>query len=280
MGKKDPDENEYETLRSNWLKEVRSDTSYASPSAFESKEWTPMTLPTPNGWEEAGLEGVDGAIWFRNTFTLPDNFTGKDLYIDLGRIRDLDYTYINGHLIGTSEGISTKRHYLIPKDILLPGKNRITVQVINFDDKGGFTGLKGDKPPFIIYPEGTPPGQALHLPTIWGYNIQDFNPPPMPKYEAEYQPFADLFLHFTQQNPENYRRELNLSTAIAKTTYTDNGIQYTREYLSGNRDKAIVIHLAADKPGSISFTTGISSLFPQHIYRVDAHTLQLDQVAK
>src|SRR5579859_5811957 len=29
MGKKDPDENEYETLRSNWLKEVRSDTSYA-----------------------------------------------------------------------------------------------------------------------------------------------------------------------------------------------------------------------------------------------------------
>jgi len=279
MGKKDPDEEAYPNLKAAWLKKVRQDTSLAIADAGK---WPTLTLPTPNGWEtDKDLEGIDGAVWFQTEFDLPEAFANKPLWLDLGRIRDLDYTYINGHLIGTAEGISTKRHYLIPANILQKGKNKLSVQVINFDDKGGFTGLKGDKPPFILYPEGTPIDQALHLPTTWRYKIQNINPPPLPKYEAEYQPFGDLYLQFDQTQPGNYRRELDLSTAISKTEYTINGIHYTREYLASAPDKALIIHLKTDKPGTLNFKATLKT--PQRNFQIkqlDAQTTELIEQAK
>jgi alpha-L-fucosidase 2 len=278
MGLKYPDEAEYAKLKTDWLKKVRNDTSFATADA---KNWPTMALPTPNGWENAGLDGLDGAIWFQTDFDLPTNFANKPLWLDLGRIRDLDYTYINGNLIGTTEGISTKRHYLIPASALHAGKNKLAVQVINFDDKGGFTGLKGDNEPFAVYPAGATADQKIHISRTWAYMIQNENPPPLPKYEAEYQPFGDLFLQFDKQNPTNYHRELDLATAIAKTTYTSNGVHYTREYISSAADKAILIHLTADKPGSLTFKAILKT--PQReftINRIDAHTIQLTEKVK
>lgn len=278
MGKKDPAEDQYVGLKANWLKKVRTDTCFATADATH---WSLMALPTPNGWEDAGHAGLDGSVWFQTQFELPANLTGKDLWLDLGRIRDLDYSYINGHLIGSAEGISTKRHYLVPAGLLHQGLNKLAVQVINFDDKGGFTGLKGDKPPFILYPEGIPADQAFHLSTSWSYMIQDQSPPPLPKYEAEYQPFGDLHLQFDQTQPENYRRELDLSTAIAKTTYTANGVHYTREYLSSAPDKALIIHLTADKPGALKVKALLKT--PQRDFRIkqiDENTTELIEQAK
>jgi len=278
MGKKDPDEAEYANLKANWLKKVRSDTSLATA---DPTLWPAMHLPTVNGWETAGLEGVDGAIWFQTEFNLPDSLANKPLWLDLGRVRDLDYTYVNGKLVGTGEGISTKRHYLVPANLLRTGKNKIAVQVLNFDDKGGFTGLKGDKPPFVLYPEGAAPDQVLKISTTWNYKIQNRNPPPLPKYEAEYQPFGDLYLQFDQTQPGNYRRELDLPTAIAKTEYTANGIHYTREYLVSAPGKALVIHLTTDKPGSLNFKAALKT--PQRnfsIRQIDAQTTELLEQAK
>jgi alpha-L-fucosidase 2 len=284
MGKKDPDEDAYPTLKAAWLKKVRSDTNYLKAPVFpEVDEWHPIILPTLNGWEETEpmLAGVDGAIWFHNSFEVPDDWLSKILSLDLGRIRDLDYTYINGHLVGSSEGISTKRHYFIPSSWLHKGRNIIAVQVINFDDKGGFTGLKGDNSPFTIYPAGAPTDQKVHISRDWAYMIQDENPPRLPKYEAEYQPFGDLFLQFGQTQPENYRRELDLSTAIAKTEYTANGIHYTREYFASAPDKALVIHLTTDKPGTLNFTSALKS--PQRNFtlrKIDEQTTELIEQAK
>ena len=272
MGKKFPDEAAYSSLKTQWFKKVRSDTSYATAAG---DHWGEMTLPTPNGWEtQPAFEGLDGAVWFGNDFDLPAAWSGKELNIDLGRIRDMDFTYVNGHLIGTAEGISTKRHYTIPAAFLRPGANHIAIQVLNFDDKGGFTGLKGDKEPFIIYPAGS--DKPLHLPAVWKYRIQDRDPPTLPVYEAEYQPLGDLYLQFKHQHPEKYRRTLDLQTAISTTSYSDSGITYTREYLASAPNKSIIIHLAADKPGQINFNV----LMDEHSGRnftslVDDKTLAL-----
>jgi alpha-L-fucosidase 2 len=278
MGRKDPDEAEYATLKTSWLKKIRRDTSLAMATSFG---WPTMSLPTPNGWEEAGLEGIDGAIWFQVEFDLPEELGNKPLWLDLGRIRDLDYTYVNGHLVGSAEGISTKRHYLIPAAALHSGRNKLAVQVINFDDKGGFTGLKGDKPPFVLYSEGTPVTQAFHLPATWSYHIQDANPPSLPRYEAEYQPFGDVYLQFDQKTPGNYRRELDLSTAIARTEYSIDGVRYTREYLASAPDKAIVIHLTTDKSGTLDFKALLKT--PQRnfsVRKIDEETTELIEQAK
>jgi len=68
-----------------------------------------------------------------------------------------------------------------------------------------------------------------------------------------YQPLGNVILKFgLQGETENYRRELDLDRAIAKTTFTLDGVNYTREVFSSPIDQVIIVLLSADKPKSIS----------------------------
>lgn len=70
---------------------------------------------------------------------------------------------------------------------------------------------------------------------------------------ASFQPVGDLVITTSHSGATNYRRELDLKTAIAKTTYTSGGVKYTREYFASYPDHVIVVRLSADKSGSVSF---------------------------
>jgi alpha-L-fucosidase 2 len=70
---------------------------------------------------------------------------------------------------------------------------------------------------------------------------------------ASFQPVGDLVITTSHNGATNYRRELDLKTAIAKTTYTHSGVKHTREYFASYPDHVIVIHLSADKDGSVNF---------------------------
>lgn len=70
---------------------------------------------------------------------------------------------------------------------------------------------------------------------------------------ASFQPVGDLVITTSHSGATNYRRELDLKTAIAKTTYTAGGVNYTREYFASYPDHVIVVRLTADKSGSVSF---------------------------
>lgn len=82
----------------------------------------------------------------------------------------------------------------------------------------------------------------------------------IPRRQMQYQPVGDLLLTFPDNNSvSNYRRDLNLDTAIARVTYTADGVNFTREVFCSPVDQVIVIHLTADKSGQISFTAGMNS---------------------
>src|ERR1700744_4181082 len=76
MGKKDRDEGEYAVLKETWFRKVRRDTGDARP-ALDDSHWKTMQVPTPDGWEAAGLQGLDGAVWFRYEFDMPAHWAGK-----------------------------------------------------------------------------------------------------------------------------------------------------------------------------------------------------------
>jgi alpha-L-fucosidase 2 len=81
-----------------------------------------------------------------------------------------------------------------------------------------------------------------------------------PLKQMPYETIGDLFLEFPTAAPvENYRRELNLDTAVASVTYTSGGVKFTREIFSSPVDQVIVVRLTADKPGKISFTVGMET---------------------
>jgi alpha-L-fucosidase 2 len=75
-----------------------------------------------------------------------------------------------------------------------------------------------------------------------------------PLAQMPYQTVGDLMLTFPQADVvENYRRDLDLKTAIAHVSYTEGGVTYTREVFASAPDQVIAVRLTASRPGQISF---------------------------
>ncbi len=70
-----------------------------------------------------------------------------------------------------------------------------------------------------------------------------------------YEALGDLKLAFTHslRGAQNYHRELDLNDAMVRISYTDQGTKFTREVFASYPDRAIVVRLAADKKGKLSF---------------------------
>ncbi|MBI4873360.1 MAG: glycoside hydrolase family 95 protein [Acidobacteria bacterium] len=80
-------------------------------------------------------------------------------------------------------------------------------------------------------------------------------------YNQSYQPLADLDLKFEMAGAvSGYRRELDLDTAIARTTYQADGATITREVFASAADPVIVMHVSSSRPGSLSFSADLKSL--------------------
>jgi alpha-L-fucosidase 2 len=81
-----------------------------------------------------------------------------------------------------------------------------------------------------------------------------------PVRQKAFQPFGDVHLQFQNANNyTDYRRQLDLSTAIATTTWQSSGITYTQDVFASYPDNVIVIHLSANRPASISFTAAMDT---------------------
>jgi alpha-L-fucosidase 2 len=78
-------------------------------------------------------------------------------------------------------------------------------------------------------------------------------------YNQSYQPLGNLILKFDQaENVTNYRRELDLDTAIARVEYQASGANFSREIFCSAQDRVIVVRLISDKP--LNFTASLESL--------------------
>jgi alpha-L-fucosidase 2 len=76
-----------------------------------------------------------------------------------------------------------------------------------------------------------------------------------PLRQRPYQPFADLRFQFPGHDRAcDYRRDLNLDQAVARTSYKVGGVRYEREVFASAPDQVIVMHIAADKPGQVAFS--------------------------
>ena len=93
---------------------------------------------------------------------------------------------------------------------------------------------------------------------------------------ASFQPVGDLVITTSHSGATNYRRELDLKTAIAKTTYTAGGVNYTREYFASFPDHVIVVHLSADKSGSVSFGATMTTPHRNNSMSSNGNTLVYD----
>ncbi len=125
------------------------DNSVYSQKDFQDTDWKQVTVPAY--WEVEGYTGYDGFAWYRKEFTLPKNLEGKNLILLMGKIDDIDQTYLNGYKIGSTGDFtedppdfnkhneySQLRAYDIPTRYLnTTGKNVIAVRVYDGYRDGG-----------------------------------------------------------------------------------------------------------------------------------------------
>jgi len=81
-----------------------------------------------------------------------------------------------------------------------------------------------------------------------------------PIKQMPYEPVGDLKLEFAgHDDVANYRRELDLDTAIVKVSYGARGVNFTREVFSSPIDQVIVLRVIADRRHQINFTAGFTT---------------------
>jgi sialate O-acetylesterase len=136
------------------------DASWSHP-ALDTGAWKTMTLPTL--WEDAGLPDLNGVVWFRVTFDFPENAANAPAELRLGKVDDIDTTWINGVKLGTTAGYNVVRNYAVPAGLLKPGRNVIAVRVL---DTGGGGGIWGEEAPRLVVK-----GNPIALGGPWRYRI-------------------------------------------------------------------------------------------------------------
>lgn len=76
----------------------------------------------------------------------------------------------------------------------------------------------------------------------------------------KFEPVGSLQLAFDgHENFTNYRRELDIERAVAKTSYVVNGVTYSREAFASLPDRVVVMRLTASAPGSLSFAAFLTT---------------------
>jgi alpha-L-fucosidase 2 len=82
-----------------------------------------------------------------------------------------------------------------------------------------------------------------------------------PQRLLSYQTLADLRLTFDHEEPiSEYRRELNLDTAVARVSYRAGGVRIHREVFASHPDQVIVVRITADRPKALNVSVWMDRL--------------------
>jgi len=102
----------------------------------------------------------------------------------------------------------------------------------------------------------------------------------IPAPELPYQTVGHLTLDFPAPGTvSDYRRELDLDTAIARVQYTAGGVRFTRECFISAVHQVLAMRLTADKPGRVSFTAAFDSPQKSSVETPQADTLALHGIS-
>lgn len=84
-------------------------------------------------------------------------------------------------------------------------------------------------------------------------------------WTESYLPLGNIYLEFKDVSAaENYRRELDLNTAVSTVAYTCGEINYKRTYFISKPDNVLVMKFEADQENKLNFEVFLDSLVHYH----------------
>ncbi|HZI24403.1 MAG TPA: hypothetical protein VFD46_04975, partial [Chryseolinea sp.] len=89
-----------ENLQGYWKFILGDNKKFAKPE-YDDSDWEKIYVP--DSWQDEGFRNYNGYAWYRKTIEIEVE-NNDELYLDLGRIDDVDEVYFNGKLIGSTGG--------------------------------------------------------------------------------------------------------------------------------------------------------------------------------
>lgn len=140
-----------------WIFKTRDDSSFLKNNVVDSNA---DRLMVPAHWDIQGYQDFDGFGWYKKTFYLSKEFDGESMILLMGKIDDIDQTFVNGVLVGSTgfwnfqdtpiefnkkDEYRINRVYSVPQKLLKFGEtNTIVVRVYDgFQDGGIYEGPIG-----------------------------------------------------------------------------------------------------------------------------------------
>ena len=123
-----------------WRFQSGDDAAWKEP-AFDDSDWQAVELPAH--WESHGPTADPAFGWYRRTIEIPEALRGKDLLLVVGKVDDVDETFVNGQRVGGTGAFppgyqsawEKPRRYRVPAK-LLKGDGTDVVAVRVYDDSG------------------------------------------------------------------------------------------------------------------------------------------------
>ena len=131
-------------VRGVWRFKPGDDPAWKEPD-LDDADWQEVALPA--AWEDHSGYVQDNAYgWFRRRIAIPAHLRGKTLALDLGKIDDVDETFLNGVRIGgtgtfppafASAWDRTRRYTVDPALVRGDGRDVVAVRVFDGAGRGG-----------------------------------------------------------------------------------------------------------------------------------------------
>ncbi len=129
-------------LSGEWLFHRGDDPTWSKPD-LDEKDWEKVKLPA--SWEDHSNYKCEQCFgWYRKKVVIPAEWKGHSLVIPLGKIDDVDFSYLNGKEIGRMGKLppnydtawNKERHYEVPAGLVhFGGENVIAIR--NYNGPGG-----------------------------------------------------------------------------------------------------------------------------------------------
>lgn len=129
-------------LSGDWKLKRGNQSDWDDP-ALDDSGW--KTAYVPAQWETQGLKDYNGYAWYRLHFAVPEKLRNQDLVVVLGRIDDVDETYLNGRKIGRTgtshvrggEYLRFRAYPISPDELNIGRDNVLAVKVLDTFLQGG-----------------------------------------------------------------------------------------------------------------------------------------------
>jgi sialate O-acetylesterase len=143
-------------------------------------EWQDAPLKDWRTYADPRLKTFTGNLWFSASFELSEAQMRKSASFVLGKIDEVDTTWLNGRFVGNTFGYGSRREYRLEHGLLKAGTNQFSVFVTNTYDAGGMTGPEADVG--IKFDDG----EFLPLGNKWKYRIvpKETGYPPRAPWES------------------------------------------------------------------------------------------------